>query len=179
MGQAHESVWVPVWSYDGISCTGETYPSKVKITFAKGARLDEPGGLFNASLNGNARRAIELREGEAIDEEAFVVLVRAAVDPIRPTTGAEPVPLPRRTGARAALRMPRYGRCSPMDRPRFVILALPGSCYQATDAGCGHRIDAVEGDGPGLVPEGPLHRQGGVSMHGRPEYDLYSDARVR
>lgn len=71
---------VPVWSHDGILCTGETYRDKVKVTFAHGASLQDPSGLFNASLNGNTRRAIDLREGDAIDEEAFVALVRAAVE---------------------------------------------------------------------------------------------------
>ena len=70
---------VPVWSHDGIICTGETYKSVVKMTFAKGAALDDPSGLFNASLDGNTRRAIDFREGETIDEEALKALVRAAV----------------------------------------------------------------------------------------------------
>ena len=69
---------VPVWSRDGIICTGETYKDKVKLTFAKGAALDDPSGLFNASLEGNTRRAIDLREGEEIDEGALMALVRAA-----------------------------------------------------------------------------------------------------
>ncbi|HZO63205.1 MAG TPA: DUF1801 domain-containing protein [Gaiellaceae bacterium] len=69
----------PVWSHDGIICTGETYKSVVKMTFFKGASLDDPAGLFNSSLEGNARRAIDIREGEAIDEEALKALVRAAV----------------------------------------------------------------------------------------------------
>lgn len=69
---------VPVWSHDGIICTGETYKSVVKMTFAKGAALEDPSGLFNASLEGNTRRAIDLREGETIDEEALKALVRAA-----------------------------------------------------------------------------------------------------
>lgn len=69
---------VPVWSRAGIVCTGETYKSVVKLTFAKGAALDDPSGLFNASLEGNARRAIDLREGDALDPDAFVALVRAA-----------------------------------------------------------------------------------------------------
>ena len=71
---------VPVWSHDGLVCTGETYKDKVKITFAKGAALGDPSGLFNASLEGNTRRAIDLHEGEAIDEDAFKALIRAAVD---------------------------------------------------------------------------------------------------
>jgi hypothetical protein len=70
---------VPVWSHAGILCTGETYKSIVKLTFAKGASLDDPSGLFNASLDGNTRRAIDLHEGDAIDEDAFRTLIRAAV----------------------------------------------------------------------------------------------------
>ena len=69
---------VPVWSRNGIICTGETYKAVVKMTFAKGAALDDPAGLFNSSLDGNTRRAIDVREGEAIDEEALKALVRAA-----------------------------------------------------------------------------------------------------
>ncbi|MGO4762014.1 DUF1801 domain-containing protein [Cupriavidus sp. 2KB_3] len=70
---------VPVWSHDGILCTGETYKSAVKMTFAKGAALDDPSGLFNASLDGNTRRAIDFREGEKIDAKALKALIRAAV----------------------------------------------------------------------------------------------------
>lgn len=70
---------VPVWEHAGIICTGESYKDHVKLTFAKGAALDDPAGVFNASLDGDARRAIDLREGEWIDEAAFVALVRAAV----------------------------------------------------------------------------------------------------
>jgi hypothetical protein len=70
---------VPVWEHGGIICTGETYKAVVKLTFAKGAALDDPEGLFNASLEGNTRRAIDLREGEAIREEALKGLVRAAI----------------------------------------------------------------------------------------------------
>jgi len=69
---------VPVWSHDGIICTGETYKSVVKLTFAKGASLKDPAGLFNSSLEGNTRRAIDIHEGEKIDEDAFKTLVRAA-----------------------------------------------------------------------------------------------------
>ena len=71
---------VPVWSHAGIICTGETYKSVVKLTFARGAALEDPSGLFNASLDGNTRRAIDIREGEMIDEAAFKALIRAAVE---------------------------------------------------------------------------------------------------
>jgi hypothetical protein len=70
---------VPVWSHDGIVCTGETYKNAVKMTFAKGASLEDPSGLFNSSLEGNVRRAIDFREGDEIDEEALKALVRSAV----------------------------------------------------------------------------------------------------
>jgi hypothetical protein len=69
---------VPVWSHDGIICTGETYKAYVKLTFAKGAALDDPAGLFNASLDGNVRRAIDIPQGAALDEAAFKALVSAA-----------------------------------------------------------------------------------------------------
>jgi hypothetical protein len=70
---------VPVWEHDGIICTGETYKDKVKLTFAKGASLEDPSGLFNSSLEGNTRRAIDFHEGDEIDEEALKALIRAAV----------------------------------------------------------------------------------------------------
>lgn len=70
---------VPVWSHAGILCTGETYKNAVKLTFARGAALEDPAGLFNASLEGNTRRAIDLHEGDEIDEAAFQALIRAAV----------------------------------------------------------------------------------------------------
>lgn len=70
---------VPVWSHGGIICTGETYKSVVKLTFLKGASLADPAGLFNSSLEGNARRAIDIREGEEIDADAFKALIRDAV----------------------------------------------------------------------------------------------------
>lgn len=71
---------VPVWEHDGIICTGETYKEVVKLTFAKGAALDDPAGLFNSSLDGNVRRAIDIREGEKINEKALKALIRAAVE---------------------------------------------------------------------------------------------------
>ena len=83
---------VPVWSHAGIICTGETYRNVVKLTFAKGASLEDPSGLFNASLEGNTRRAIDFHEGDKIDEKALKALIRAAVElntSVRPT--ARPV----------------------------------------------------------------------------------------
>jgi hypothetical protein len=70
---------VPVWSHQGLICTGETYQSVVKLTFLKGASLEDPSGLFNSSLDGNTRRAIDFHEGDEIDDEAFISLIRAAV----------------------------------------------------------------------------------------------------
>jgi hypothetical protein len=70
---------VPVWEHDGIICTGETYKTYVKLTFAKGAALEDPSGLFNSSLKGNVRRAIDIREGDKINEKALKALIRAAV----------------------------------------------------------------------------------------------------
>jgi len=85
-GVVEELKWVkpsspgtPVWSHDGIICTGESYKNVVKLTFAKGASLTDPAGLFNSSLEGNARRAIDIHEGEEVDESAFKALVRQAV----------------------------------------------------------------------------------------------------
>ena len=70
---------VPTWYHDGMICTGETYKKVVKVTFAKGASLDDPSGLFNSSLEGNTRRAIDFQEGDKIDEKAFKALIRAAI----------------------------------------------------------------------------------------------------
>ena len=79
-GVAEEWKWrVPVWSHDGLICTGETHKNVVKLTFARGARLKDSSGLFNSSLQGNARRAIDLHEGEKLDERAFKALIRNAV----------------------------------------------------------------------------------------------------
>jgi hypothetical protein len=80
---------VPVWSHDGLICTGETYKNVVKLTFAKGASLEDPSGLFNSSLEGKARRAIDFRQGEAIDDDAFRALIRAAVS-LNQTSGRAP-----------------------------------------------------------------------------------------
>ena len=80
----------PVWSHDGLICTGETYKNVVKMTFAKGAALKDPARLFNSSLGGNTRRAIDVHEGDKIDEEAFKTLVRAAVTLNRSKPKAKP-----------------------------------------------------------------------------------------
>jgi hypothetical protein len=79
-GVVEEWKWAgPVWSHDGIICTGETYKGKVKLTFAKGAALKDPARIFNSSLDGNVRRALDIGEGEEVDAEAFKALIRAAV----------------------------------------------------------------------------------------------------
>ena len=80
-----------MWSHEGIVCTGETYKTAVKLTFAKGAALEDPSGLFNASLEGNVRRAIDIREGDRIDEKALKALIRAAVALNLSETAARPV----------------------------------------------------------------------------------------
>jgi hypothetical protein len=80
----------PIWSHDGIICTGESYKSIVKLTFAKGASLKDPAKLFNSSLDGNVRRAIDIHEGEEVDASAFKALIRAAVD--LNTSGVKPRP---------------------------------------------------------------------------------------
>ncbi len=87
---------VPVWSHDGMICTGETYKTVVKLTFAKGASLKDPSGLFNSSLDGNTRRAIDIREGETIDEDGFGALIREAVS-LNQSSGR--APKKRRNGA--------------------------------------------------------------------------------
>lgn len=84
---------VPVWYRDGMICTGETYKAVVKLTFAKGAALDDPSGLFNASLDGNVRRAIDFHQGDTIDEKAFAALIRTAV-----TLNASKAKRPARSG---------------------------------------------------------------------------------
>ncbi len=77
---SNNSTGVPVWSHDGIICTGEIYKDKVKLTFARGAGLSDPGGLFNSSLDGNTRRAIDIHEGERVDAASFGALIRAAIE---------------------------------------------------------------------------------------------------
>ena len=80
----------PVWSHDGILCTGESYKATVKLTFARGASLSDPAGIFNSSLEGNTRRAIDIREGEEVDPGAFKALIRAAVALNAAAAGAKP-----------------------------------------------------------------------------------------
>jgi hypothetical protein len=91
---------VPVFSHGGIVCTGETYKSAVKLTFAKGAQLKDPSGLFNSSLEGNVRRAIDIREGEEINEAALKELIRAAVA-LNLKGKSKPKPKPRRAGSKS------------------------------------------------------------------------------
>lgn len=88
---------VPVWSHAGIICTGETYKNVVKMTFAKGASLEDPSGLFNSSLEGNTRRAIDFREGDKINEKALKALIRAAVTLNTSRAAARPVPTRKKT----------------------------------------------------------------------------------
>ncbi len=91
-GVVEEWKWrgTPVWSHDGIICTGESYKSIVKLTFAKGAALDDPAKLFNSSLDGNVRRAIDIHEGEEVDPGAFQALIRAAIALNTSTAKAKP-----------------------------------------------------------------------------------------
>ena len=111
---------VPVWSHGGLICTGETYKAVVKMTFAKGASLEDPAGLFNSSLEGNTRRAIDFREGEKINEKALKALVRAAVD-LNTLEGQEVAPSepargdPSRSGA--ARRRSAGRRARPAEGP--------------------------------------------------------------
>ena len=92
-GVLEEWKWsVPVWSHNGIICTGETYKAAVKMTFAKGAKVDDPSGLFNSSLEGNVRRAIDIREGDKINEKALKALIRAAVELNMATQAAKKKP---------------------------------------------------------------------------------------
>jgi hypothetical protein len=93
---------VPVWSHAGIICTGETYKSAVKMTFAKGASLDDPAGLFNSSLEGSTRRAIDFHEGDKLDEKALKALIREAVKlNTASKKSAKPAPRPGRTAKKS------------------------------------------------------------------------------
>lgn len=95
----------PVWEHDGILCTGESYKSVVKLTFAKGAALKDPAKLFNSSLDGNVRRAIDIREGETVDAAAFKALIRSAID--LNSAGVEAKTKPKRAKQAAAPATPR------------------------------------------------------------------------
>ena len=101
VGEEWKWMGTPVWSHDGILCTGESYRDKVKLTFAKGASLKDPAGLFNASLDGNTRRAIDIHEGEDVDAKAFKALIRAAIELNAAATKAKAV---RATKATRAVR---------------------------------------------------------------------------
>jgi hypothetical protein len=94
---------VPVWSHDGLICTGETYKNVVKLTFLKGASLKDPSGLFNSSLEGNVRRAIDFHEGDEIDEDAFRALIRAAVS-LNESSGRAPGPRRNATTKKGRIR---------------------------------------------------------------------------
>ena len=121
----------PVWSHGGIVCTGETYKNVVKMTFAKGAALKDPSGLFNSSLDGNVRRAIDIHEGEKIDEAALKELIRAAValnlekksKPKPRRAGSKPTP--RRAGSR-----PTPARRAGITRPRWSRAEAIGAASQ-------------------------------------------------
>lgn len=104
---------VPVWSHDGIICTGETYQSVVKLTFAKGASLKDPAHLFNSSLEGNMRRAIDIREGEKINEAAFKTLIRAA---IAHNVTASSSKVPRRSASKSSSTQPRKRATKPKSK---------------------------------------------------------------
>ena len=94
---------VPVWYHDGIICTGETYVNHVRLTFAKGASLKDPSGLFNSGLGGNVRRAIDIHEGDKVDEAALKDLIRAAVAPnLKGQNKKKPKPKPRRASSKRA-----------------------------------------------------------------------------
>jgi len=119
-GVVEEWKWdIPVWSHDGILCTGETYRSAVKLTFARGAHVADPARLFNASLEGNLRRAIDIREGEVVDAVAFQALLREAARhnasrTAKPATKSarKPTPKPARKTARKATRKPASKKSS-------------------------------------------------------------------
>ncbi len=132
---------VPVWEHDGIICTGETYKSVVKLTFAKGAALDDPSGLFNSSLDGNVRRAIDIQEGEAIDEAALQALIRAAVALNRAkrkkSDGRGAVPYTRSTAIAVASPPPMHSVATPRLTSRAAISASSVTMIRAPDAPIG------------------------------------------
>jgi len=119
--RSNSMLGVPVWSHDGIICTGETYKDKVKLTFAKGAALNDPAKLFNSSLDGNARRAIDIHEGEGLDAGAFKALIRAAVA-LNTSDGKK--------RARRAKQVMRANtpNMAPVGRPKATLLPCPELC---------------------------------------------------
>ena len=129
---------VPVWSHDGIICTGETYKNAVKLTFAKGAALEDPAGLFNASLDGNVRRAIDIHEGDKIDERAFTSLVRAAA-----ALNASSRRTPRKATPKAAADKGERSTATTSKRKR-----PPGAAKPALLAGGNPQITKADGDAP-------------------------------
>ena len=136
-GAVEEWKWrgVPVWSLGGIICTGETYKEVLKLTFAKGASLPDPAGLFNASLEGNTRRAIDIREGETVDAAAFQVLVKAAVaaNGAAAKTTKKPKPVPLLTGGN-----PQIAKADGDAPVTAYIEAMPG-----WKRDLGRRLDAL------------------------------------
>ena len=138
----------PVWSHDGNICTGETYKSVVKLTFAKGASLKDPAGLFNSSLDGNVRRAIDIREGETVDEDAFKALVREAVALNRSGKRKTPARKSRSTQARSSTAVgeprllsggnPQIGKGEGDAPVQAYIAAMPGWKRDV-----GRRLDAL------------------------------------
>ena len=121
---------VPVWEHDGIICTGETYKAVVKMTFAKGASLDDPSGLFNSSLEGNTRRAIDFHEGDKIDEKALKALIRAAAELNMSAQAARPEEEER---LRRRRRRTRGGKITARDVKSYVAFA-DCSSYNATQS---------------------------------------------
>lgn len=143
--KASQPEGVPVWSHGGIVCTGETYKQVVKLTFAKGAALADPKRLFNASLDGNTRRAIDLREGETLDAAAFKALIRAAVDANLSTKPARPKVSPKSRDNRTQDRVKLLSGGNPQiakgfgDEPvQAYIAAMPGWKSEL-----GRRLDAL------------------------------------
>ena len=137
---------VPTWEHDGIICTGETYKDKVKLTFAKGASLDDPAGLFNSSLDGNVRRAIDIFEGDKVNERAFKSLVRAAAalneSSRRPAAKAKPKPkAPGATSARSTASK----RKEPPAKPKLLSGGNPQIAKGYGDAPVQAYINAMPG----------------------------------
>ena len=148
---------VPVWEHDGIICTGETYKAVVKLTFAKGALLENPSGLFNASLEGNVRRAIDIRQGDRIDEKAFKALIRAAValNTAKRTSAARPRPARPRLSALpfSPGEKLQFQQCESLQDQR-----IPLSAMGAAQDRLGDELDVMGADGLGKRGDGRLKR---------------------